>query len=266
MAAVFNLEQREGDRLSIRVTFLDESGLGLERVRVISATDELLFEATPQDPACPEDFQARFVIDRPNPEALFPIFADSAPCGTELSDNEQETYPDRDGFGVDEILVPIPLERFENTCFPEFGTVDTEEAQRQRQLIGTHVDSAHAIAQEIEELCAELDRHRRNMIDHVAQRDLFFGLALASAFFGVIFSFLPWPASLFGFALLAAAAVFAGLHIHHRVQADMARRRMEQVQRSIEEAQERYRQAVLNAAHANCGPVPELSIRPPTCD
>ncbi len=268
MAAVLNVEHRDGDRALIKITFLDESGLGIERVRVISSRHEVLFEETPHDPECPETFEARFQIDVPeHPSELFPIFADSAPCGTEVSEDEQETYPDREGFGQEELFAPIPVERADNPCFPEFGTMETEESRRQRQLIDTLVGNARAIAEEIEELCAEFDALRRELSHHTSLRDLYLGLAIVTFLVGIgLAAALPWPASLIGFAFLVAAMVFVGFYAHHRARAETIQRELDRMRRSIEDAQDRYRQAVINATHSSCGAVIGLSVQPPTCD
>lgn len=258
MSAVINLVARDGDTVVVRITFLEDSGAGLASVSASDHTGTVLLEETSLSPECPPSYSV--TIAELSAEQ-FPIYADSASCG--LPDAVERT-----SFGPETVYMPLPAVPAEDPCSPHFGTavMESEETVRIRALIGSHVDNANGIADEIAALCEELASLEEARDDALRRQTAYTAAAAVTLVTGLALvfllpSFLKW----IGLVVLAVAAGLLVAAAVYRQQAERLGREIDALRASIEEAQQRYRDAVAAATQVNCGPVAGLAIAAPDC-
>lgn len=260
---IFNEIGRERDRADVKVTFIDESGNGIARIRVTDAFGEVILGPEEPEPRCQRTVSREIrdiMLDR------FHILASSSECGGDDSGSDTDHYPYNETWDLRSV---IPIDPDENPCSIPFAT------RRDEGTPCWHgIQNVNGIAAEIEDLCEELDRHRQDW-NHHSTRESAYGLGATIAFFAsiaaaIIATRVPWPVNLiFGIiagALFAASLVLGSLMAYHRDQARRARSNMDEVEARLEEARDRYRRAVEDAIRGCCGMVPELEIDPPTCE
>jgi Flp pilus assembly protein TadB len=156
----------------------------------------------------------------------------------------------------------------EDPCSPHFGTavVESEETARIRALVESHVSSANAIADEIAAFCEELASLEEARDDALGRQTAYTAAASVALVAGLALllllpSFLKWIGAV---VLAVAAGLFVAAAVY-RQQAERLGREIDTLRASIEEAQQRYRDAVAAATQARCGPVTGLAIAPPDC-
>lgn len=259
MSTIINILGRDGDRVAVKITFLDESGHGLERVWVTDNSGGIIFAEVTLSPECPPTYEATVPDLRVH---QFPIFGHSAYCG---APDAVESI----GFGAETVyevhISPIPEE---NPCSPYFGSsvVETEESTRIRNLINTYVENVQEIADEIAALCAERNSMNEELGDLNTRKTAFTAAASVALLVSIVLiAALPWPFSYIGLAVLAAALALFAVAAAYEQRADRLAREIDTINANIEDARRRYAEAVAEATRANCGPVYGLETSPPTC-
>ncbi len=248
---ILNELSRDSDRIIFKVTFFDQSGSGIANYRVEDVTNE---ELAGGELDCPRTFDTgpiEVTSDR------IPILARSTECDAAATDSFTNTTPF-------DFRIVIPVEPEENPCdLPE--TVRMEEGTPSAIARQTSYD----IAEEIELLCEEWRQKHENALHHEGQRTVY-GAAMAGTLVAAttcvgVGLFFPW-------VLIAAAALFVvalalgAVMSHHRQEADRSRREMEELEAQLEEARERYYEAVEEAIRASCGLLPAgMALDPPEC-
>jgi hypothetical protein len=259
---VFNELGRHDGLIDFKITFIDESGNGIARILVENGYGEPLVEEPLFD--CPRLYSKEIYDVRIEWSSLV---AHADECRGEGSAGGTDHYSDGISFAR---ILAMPVDPDENPCSrpstlrEEGGTPCWEAGQFVR-----------GIAAEIEDLCAELDRHRQDLDYHQIRRTAYNAgatTALVSALiFVCIACAVPWPWNLIlgiiAAILFLTAMVLQTLANYHSQEADRARRNIEEVEARLEEARDRYRSAIEGAVRACCGMLPSgVDIDPPVCE
>jgi len=261
ISVVMNEVERRVDSVIIRVTFIDDSGRGISRVRVQDDSGAVL--VLEELPDCPRVYQSEPI------EVLndhMPVLGLSAACGEGGEGSGPEGYTNHTTLDP---RVVIPVEPDENPCSEPLDVLERGDTP-----CAYGRDAVRGIAEEIEALCAEWNRYREDYQDHNRQRTAYTAaataLVVAAAACALVAAQLPWPVNwivgIVAAALFVAALVTGTLAAYHAQEAERAQRSMEDAQARLDEARERYRAAVAEAIHACCGRVPAgIAVDPPEC-
>jgi len=257
---VMNEIGRADGRVQIKITFVDESGNGIARIRAQDSSGEVLDQ---QNLDCRRTYSTR-TLDVPLDRS--PLLAQSAECGASAGE------PGPDGYTYNtplELRVLIPVDPDENPC-----SIPSELMEEGGTPCSNGREVANGIADEIRDLCAEWARIREDMLDHESQETAYTAaaaVALAAAFVcALVAAMLPWPVDLIvglvAATLFVAALVLATLMAYHRQEAEHARGELADTEARIEDARNRYRSVVGDAIRACCGRVPSgMELDPPVC-
>jgi hypothetical protein len=256
---IFNEISRTSDRAVIQATFYDESGYGIARYRIEgSGVGELAGEELAD---CPRTYTTP-AIEVMNDQ--FPVVARATECGEEGAGSAAEGYTNATPF---DIRIAIPVEPEENPC-----NIPSPLRMEEGTPSAIARQSVLDIAAEIEELCDERRRHHEDAREHESKKTAFVAAATALIVAGLVclglstIPFLSWLAYVAA-ALLVAGAVLFTIAAYHAQEARRAREAMEDTDARLEEARERFREAVAEAIRASCGLLPTgMPLDPPECD
>lgn len=260
---VMNEVERGDGTTTVVVTFIDESGNGIRRHLVRDASGAALSQG---DLDCPRTYRTPPFVVRND---RFPLTAGSTECGESGAESAPAGYTYVTAMDLSTVIVVEPGAGGQTPCSEPLAVM--EEAGSPCALGRGAVND---IAAEIEALCGELARHRRDALDHASQKDAYTAatavLLVAALVCAIIATRVPWPVNLIlglvAAALFIAALVTGSLATYHLQEEERARRLVEETEGRLEDARSRYRAAVEAAIAQCCGHVPSgLVLDPPEC-
>jgi hypothetical protein len=247
---------RVGDRVQIKITFIDESGNGIARIRVQDNLGEVLDQ---QNLDCPRIYSTG-TLEVPFDRS--PLSAQSAECGASAG----EPIPDGYTYNTPlELRVLIPVDPGENPC-----SIPSELMEEGGTPCSNGREVANGIADEILDLCEEWARIREDMLNHESQETAYTAAAAVALVCALVASLLPppvsWIVGIVAAAFFVAMLVLATLMAYHRQEAEHAREELADAEARLEDARNRYRSAVVDAIRACCGRIPSgMELDPPVC-
>jgi hypothetical protein len=248
---------REGFQ-TVQVTFIDESGLGIARYSVTGKNGDEYMGGVLE---CPRNYTtAPFEVPNEN----LPLSLLAVECAGPGREGEGNAYTSTYiGLNV------LPVDPEHNPC-----TEPSALAEEGDNPCYYGREFVNDIAREIEELCAQLAEWQEDKSYHDTKLTAYTAAAaalLVAATVALLVSTLFGPITklilqIIAAALFVACLVTASLAGYHEQEKQKAERAIAELETQLNDARNRYRDAVEEAIYACCGHIPSgMNLDPPEC-